>query len=194
LFDQGGNDNEIDVVRTMPRNEKGSKLAILGLRKLGFVNGETNTGGIVDQCRLTLPMNFLIAELEGSIPMEKGKGAMCMLQLKGCGRARTDQFDFGYSVLSEELSCAGNNGPGFVAFVDFDMVARVGFAVVLDILSHESGTIDSRTPVPASLHSRLKDFPSPLSRYTSKNFSFGIPWEPIVAGKVCYKLRGNVDC
>jgi hypothetical protein len=164
----------------MPRNKKGSKLAILGLRKLGFVNGETNTGGILDQRRLTLPMNFLIAELERSIPMEKRKGAVCMLQLKGRGRARTDQFDFGCSVFSEELSCAGNHGPGFVAFVDFDMVARVGLAVVLDVLSRELGTIDSRTPVPASLHSRLKDFPSPLSRYTSKNFSLGLPWETIV--------------
>jgi hypothetical protein len=84
--------------------------------------------------------------------------------LKGCGGVRTNQFNFGCSVLSKKLSCAGDHGAGFATFVNFDMVTRVGFAVELDVLSHELPNIDGGTPVPASLHRRLKDFPSSLSR------------------------------
>ena len=134
LFDESSNDNDVDVVYAMRCNEKSSKLAILRFQKLCFVNSQANSSVVVEESGLSFPMTFPVAELKRRIPMEKGKSAVYVLQLKRGDRSRTLQFNLGCSVLSEKLRCAGDDGAGFVSFVDFDMVARVGLAIVFDFL------------------------------------------------------------
>ena len=135
LLDECGNHNQVGKSSPMRSNKKCAQLAGLSPEKAGLENSEAHTGVVINQSRLSFPVDFLFPDLEEGVAVEERDGVMDMLQLDGLVSAGGGHCDLCRPILSEELGRTGNDRAGFVSFVDLNMVRGISFAIVSDILS-----------------------------------------------------------